>query len=465
MRIFEEMERLYEWELVLMLDGVRTRVTQDSRKILDDARIMLNWKNRYDDRTELLEEIWIRLEIKSDRKVELVHFHLDVPQDYKPEDRIFVNGYQSWTESREFAPDEAIPPLKMPFKRLLNTTGDYTFFPHSNKKGYLHSHLFTYVRRGAECVLYADQEPKSGYTVFETRVKEGKMRMHKFNAGERPTEECVLLKVRIRRGLPDVAAQEALAKYRPLSAPAPVSGWTSWYHYYTRIDERIILDNLAAFRNRNTPISIFQIDDGWQVAIGDWLNANEKFPRGMKHLADEIHAAGYQAGLWLAPFIVEQKSWIYQEHPDWLLTYDGEKPVAAGFNPGWGGMFKGTYYVLDLGKEEVKAYLRKVFQTVLGEWGYDVVKLDFLFAMGLIPRGGLSRGQWMHAGMEFLKECIAENGAEKYMLACGVPIAAAAEHAAYCRIGPDIGLTWDMKSARAINLRERISTKNAIGNA
>jgi alpha-galactosidase len=190
------------------------------------------------------------------------------------------------------------------------------------------------------------------------------------------------------------------------------------------------------------------------------MEANEKFPDGMKMIADQAHRYGFKAGLWLAPFIAEQKSSIYQNHRDWLLSHDGEQLVEAGVNPGWGGLLKGTYYVLNLDLPEVRAHLKEVFDQVLNVWGYDLVKLDFLFAAALIPAGGKSRGQRMYEAFSFLRECCGD----KLILGCGVPLAAAWGQANYCRIGPDIGLNWDMRSAKMIHLRERISTRNAIVN-
>ena len=54
----------------------------------------------------------------------------------------------------------------------------------------------------------------------------------------------------------------------------------------------------------------------------------------------------------------------------------------------WGG-----FYALDIYNEEVRQYLKKVFDTVLNTWGYDMVKLDFLYACCIIPYNNKSRGE------------------------------------------------------------------------
>jgi alpha-galactosidase len=408
------------------------------------------------------EDLSIRLGVRPGTKIRLRSLSIDLPIAYPADTLVYAQGFQSWTESREFALDERIPPLRAPFEHLLRTSGDYSFFKMEGKTGYFHSHAHTYLRFGQESDIrgWTELVRDLGYTIFEHRTPEGILRVHKDCAGLDLPHDLVLLHVRRHDGEFNTVMDQLLAAYPAIPASRPVSGWTSWYNYYTDIDAGIIRSNLRAFTDLGIPADIFQIDDGWQRAIGDWTEVNAKFPEGMKVLADEIHAAGFQAGLWLAPFIVEHKSRIFTEHRDWLLTYDGEHLVPAGINPGWGGTWHSVYYALDLTLPAVQAHLREVFRVVLEEWGFDLVKLDFLFAGGLLPQGGRTRGQCMQAAMRLLRECVGD----KRILGCGVPLEPAFGLVDYCRIGPDVGLTWEMKSAEMIHLRERISTHNALRN-
>src|SRR5207249_1664292 len=64
------------------------------------------------------------------------------------------------------------------------------------------------------------------------------------------------------------------------------------------------------------------LDDGWQVAEGDWTPVAKKFPRGdadMKALVDRIHEAGFKAQLWWTPLAVDPGSATDRAHHDWLL--------------------------------------------------------------------------------------------------------------------------------------------------
>ena len=408
-------------------------------------------------------DLAVRLSVQAGADIVLRSLSIDLPCTYPTGARVFVNGLQSWTESREFALEERIPPLRTPALHQLRTSGDYSFFPVEGKAGYFHSHAHTYLRTpgDADITGWTDQVRDYGYTILEHRSPEGILRVHKDCAGLRLTHDLYISHILTVHGAFEAVMDALLGAYRALPTPRPVSGWTSWYHYYTDIDQAIIQQNLRAYADLRIPADIFQIDDGWQRAIGDWTEANEKFPEGMKAIADAVHAAGMQAGLWLAPFIVEHKSRIMTEHPEWLLTFDGDHLVPAGINPGWGGTWHSTYYALDLTLPAVQDHLREVFRVVLQDWGFDLVKLDFLFAGGLLPQGGRTRGQQMQAAMRLLRACVGD----KRILGCGVPLEPAFGLVDYCRIGPDVGLNWDMRSAELIHLRERISTHNALRNA
>lgn len=64
----------------------------------------------------------------------------------------------------------------------------------------------------------------------------------------------------------------------------------------------------------------------------------------------------------------------------------------------------------------------------------------------------------MHDAMQLLRRLCGD----KIILGCGVPLAQSYGMVDYCRIGSDISLNWELKSGKAVGLRERISTNNAL---
>ena len=149
--------------------------------------------------------------------------------------------------------------------------------------------------------------------------------------------------------------------------------WCSWYSLYYAIDEPLLhkifkeLDDL--------PFDVLQVDDGWQMDIGDW-EANQKFPSGMKALAEKIRSTGRRAGLWLAPLIATKSSHLFREHSDWFLRREDGGFVSAGFN--WGERL----YALDATRPDVTTWLVALMKQIRA-WGFDYLKLDFLYGGAL----------------------------------------------------------------------------------
>ena len=207
------------------------------------------------------------------------------------------------------------------------------------------------------------------------------------------SESVELCRLMVNKG----NAQQVFSSWAADFITTPVSkknatGWTSWYNYYEHVTEEIVRANLHEFKSRNIPIDYMQIDDGWQQAVGDWLLVNDSFLSGLTSLAREIREAGYTPGLWRTPFAAEESSQVCTYHADWIVSDKKGGFVKAGYNPDhWSGMF----YSLNIDLPEVREYLREAFRTNRDNWGFGLVKLDFLYAAAVVPRDGKSRGQIM----------------------------------------------------------------------
>lgn len=374
-------------------------------------------------------------------------------------DKFFVNGFQSWTESRERNAAEKIPDLSKIAKPLMGMYGDYHFAQTKHQKGEIWGWNYGYIRQETDkMLLFASLNETKGYTQITFDVINHKIILRKeLEKAVWKKGDYVAMEILVANGKDKECFDAYFEKGKfPKSTLSPQTGWTSWYNYYTNISQSIIMENVAAFAKEKTPIQYVQIDDGWQEGVGDWLRVNEKFPLGMRYLAQAIHCQNYQAGLWLAPFICERNSEIFRNHSHWILKDEKGRKVKAGFNPGWSGEF----YALDFYNPEVRTYLKGVFQTILEEWEFDMVKLDFLYGVAIIPQKGKSRGEVMAEAMQFLRECCGE----KKILGCGVPLNAAMLTTDFCRIGPDIGLKWGTM-LKLFHNREGISTEYGIQNA
>ena len=382
------------------------------------------------------------------RRLTLYDAVLQTDERVDQSSRFFLNGWQTWTDSREAGIDDSQPDLSVLLRPIMRMYGDLDY---RRGRGKLVSWTYTYVRRDNDAIaLCGSLAESSGFTAFEFDKRSLALTVRKDVGGFEPLVDkaYVLFDIFSTEADDNKAFDEYFAAMDIPAPRVPVStGWTSWYNYYTGVTEKDVTDNLGSFREKELPIDIFQIDDGYQHAVGDWLKINEKFPSGMASVAEKIKADGRKSGLWLAPFICEKKSDLRREHSDWVSA-------RAGFNPGWSGDF----YALDFYNPQVKEYLEKVFHTVLDDWGFDMVKLDFLYAAALLPRKDKTRGQMMYDAM-----CMARRLAgDKLILGCGVPLGSAFGLTDFCRISSDIALKWEDNFLMRLRYRERTSTINAL---
>ena len=257
----------------------------------------------------------------------------------------------------------------------------------------------------------------------------------------------------IENELREWAHLAAKASLRPprLSAP-PITGWCSWYNLYAAIDEENILDHLhaaqEAAKEERLPMRVFQIDDGFTPEMGDWLEVKPQFPRSMKPLLDDIRSAGFVPGLWIAPFMVGNRSHLYRAHPDWLVKdRQSGQPLAHMRFYGEFRWHKRSeeYYILDTTHPAAFDYLRNVFRTWRQEWGCEYFKTDF---MHFGSEYGPDSAVWHTPGMTRIEiwrrvaEMIREEIGDALWLGCGCPLWASIGLVDAVRIGRDVGVAW-----------------------
>lgn len=397
------------------------------------------------------------------KEISDISFYLERGYEYPQDSKFFANGFQSWTDTKEFAKNELMADEGIVGKGLfgkspfgMNLVGNYTFVEQSKECGVFHSNSFAYVRNEKNIDFFGSLNDRTGYTIIYADMNKNTLRFSKDVEGITISEPYELLDLYFDNGGYDEVFDRYFAKMnvKPLT-DKKIKGYTSWYNYYQKINEKIILRDLDAISEKTDKVNTFQIDDGYQTAVGDWLSINKtKFPNGMKPIVEKIHAKGWQAGLWLAPFGAQKGSKLASEHSDWLVKGKNGKPIMVGAN--WGG-----FYAIDIDNTDARAYIKNVFDTVLNDWGFDLVKLDFLYATAVVPLHNKTRGQLAYESIDFLRECVGN----KQILGCGVQQMPCFGKVEYMRIGADMDLGWKHKFFRNLTHREDVSTPNAIHNS
>jgi len=105
---------------------------------------------------------------------------------------------------------------------------------------------------------------------------------------------------------------------------------------------------------------------GFPKGVGNWwLPATsclpaDRFPRGLRPIADAAHKAGMGWLLWFEPERVAPGTYLDTEHPEWLLSAEGQRDK-----------------LLNLGIPEARKYMTEFLIGAVEEHGMDWLRPDF----------------------------------------------------------------------------------------
>ncbi|GEM_PF-809007 len=273
--------------------------------------------------------------------------------------------------------------------------------------------------------------------------------------GAEPADPIRLEPLVVLRGAP---VEELLESYADLAGAeeavrvprANPVGWSSWYQYFTGLTGADLTKNLR-LSSQGFPFEVFQIDDGYEADIGDWLTVKPGFP-DPAGLARSIREAGFTAGIWTAPFSAAETSVLFGRHPDWFVSEGGRpKPCYKG----WGK----TIYALDTTHPGALAWLEETIGA-FRRMGYSYFKVDFLFAAAMQGRrhADVTPIQAYRRGMEAIHR--AAGGG--FVLACGAPLLASLGLCQGMRVGEDTAPFWDPAKSGLQGPNAYIALKNPI---
>ncbi|MBU1670604.1 MAG: alpha-galactosidase [Actinobacteria bacterium] len=392
--------------------------------------------------------------------------------------RAYVNGFQCWTPTgvvKVTRPGDYLFPRFFPrkFKPMLANTAT----PVSSDAGMFDSEWFGALAdlEGSDSVVIGFTGVRRalsqvalhiGYETDDTHVDAAaRFEGREVGPGETLWSEPLAI---IPGGLePDnfETYAEMVAREQGVEAVRrPPAGWCSWYQYFTAVTASDIRKNLDALSGEHSRlgIEVIQIDDGYQPAVGDWLETNSRFPDGMKPLAGEIASKGKIPGIWVAPFTALRGSRVFHDHPDWVLSTKrlGRRiPILAGVSPMW----KWRFYGLDPTHPEVLDYLREVF-TTFSAAGYRFFKLDFMtcgMLEGVRHDLTITRAEAVRAALQVIREAV---GPDAWVMAAGGPVMLGVGILDAQRVSGDVAPFWHSGFQKAIRDRATPGTRNSILN-
>lgn len=218
----------------------------------------------------------------------------------------------------------------------------------------------------------------------------------------------------------------------------PPVGWNSWPQFMFNIIEDKILTVAKWIKDHKheLPLEYILIDDGW-TRWGDWTQSyHGKFPNGMGGISSKILNMGLKPGLWIAPFLVDSKSKIFKDHPEWLARDANGKIVSGRKNYSFDNFMPFKKYLLNFENEEAYSYILDCFKTIILDWNIKLLKIDFTYAGHFNPIYNSSEKPDNMLRKLFVD--IKNIADEVFIIGCGCPLFPAVGVVDAMRISDDI---------------------------
>lgn len=148
----------------------------------------------------------------------------------------------------------------------------------------------------------------------------------------------------------------------------------NWEATYFNFDEQKLT---AIIQQAGTMgFDLFLLDDGWfgnkyprnndDAGLGDWEVNKQKLPHGIPYLVQQCAANHLKFGIWIEPEMVNPRSELYEQHPDWVITAP-HRPLDLQRNQ----------LILDLSNPKVQEYVYGCIDKLLREnKGIRYIKWD-----------------------------------------------------------------------------------------
>jgi len=118
---------------------------------------------------------------------------------------------------------------------------------------------------------------------------------------------------------------------------------------------------------------VFWLDAGWYTGcgwdkgdwwqnVGNWTPEKDRFPEGLRPIADAVHSAGAKFMVWFEPERVRKGTQFDKLDPKWLLRVPGDENA-----------------LYNLGNTEARIYLTNYISDFIRKQGIDYYRQDFNF--------------------------------------------------------------------------------------
>lgn len=212
--------------------------------------------------------------------------------------------------------------------------------------------------------------------------------------------------------------------------------WCSWYAHGWSINDQKISHTLSLISYHKLRFTHILIDDGW-TTWGDWYTPDPSRFVDLTETVAQIRLHNLSAGLWFAPFLANKKSKLFQQHPEYFVTHKGRYIQGLKTFPIWNSILP-QQYLLNLSLPAVKKYLTNFIDMAINNWGFTLLKLDFLYAPYFNPTH--QSDSIAHKQVSWILNYIKRKHPHVTTIACGTPFAPALGRASSFRVSKDTAL-------------------------
>jgi alpha-galactosidase len=148
---------------------------------------------------------------------------------------------------------------------------------------------------------------------------------------------------------------------------------------FEKTTEANLLECIANISEHDLPVDNFWLDagwytcpqdpSGWDKTTGTWTPDPERFPRGLRPIADAAKQHGMDFLVWFEPERVMPKTWLADNHPDWLLQ-------PADLLPERRYQSDDNFRLLDFGNPAALAWAKSYFSNFVREQGVTIFRMD-----------------------------------------------------------------------------------------
>jgi alpha-galactosidase len=148
----------------------------------------------------------------------------------------------------------------------------------------------------------------------------------------------------------------------------------NWEATHTSFTETQLVDLFD--EGKKLGIDLFLLDDGWfgntfprnddKAGLGDWQEDKKKLPSGIGYLVKEAEKKNIKFGIWLEPEMVNPKSDLYRQHPEWILKLPNREEN-----------YGRNQLVLDLTNPKVQDFVYNIVDEMMTKYpGVAFIKWD-----------------------------------------------------------------------------------------